>query len=965
MASTLTPAMPNVVTTPSSEIAKRSDAHSHRRRFIGPLPEELISQVINVVETHPKRKGWFSSHQEPVQVESDSDSDSEHSEQGIRDAIREHAHEFFLGHGGRTEDWHEGTERHVREEMWRLWRESQWGKLRAQRREAAKSANVKHWVGSSFDVGVFLGVDLLGGASSISAPPSTVHTQAQPITPSTAAGESFFTAMSEPESSALPSGHLPTSAPEITHLGTSTAHPYEELHSSTSNSSPAVDHAPSPAQSDTALVSSPPTMQNVPKFNATHSDNAATTKLPDKGKRKTVHYDIPDDDDEVDDVPPLPPAEVLQRTGDEVQGTSAGAAQQATRENEVKWGDVIMRDRMLVRVSHTALDSVSSTFDENQNRVTPHINNQKWNEYIVAWRKDRLELYRDHATPGKEMITGHKHLAFMIPLDFRTRLSLYSFVDLTFCITCPAKPLRARSKRRWLLGAASGTSIFIFKVKSRTRGMDWTWHLWRHLGGQLPPFLEIKAPFLDTRFKIDVPFYNSGNITKVYSTFTRANIISLCEAGLRDVPAYKALIEENMDKGIEFELAWRIDTFLDWIWVDEDVEGKMREWDVLVGLALKQANKLSHLELRVHRHRPTRVHLKDGTRLDEPPSIEGYLDRIRPNTQSRQPLYFATHDGWLFAMPPMHAQPPMPPGAPTTSDVNTSNPFETSPGLSLQEAEVRRGRRQIMRATGMTDLRSIVMVRRAFQLIPPTTQALSSESQGDSFGGDHRHTDGGETYKMDPEDTAEFWESPERTEMDDRDPGGSEVLAKSTEKGTLRMRRSFELVLSTGRVIRYEATTACLSFRTSRPVPSYGRSSLHHKKHIVVNLLDAYVVSGFFAAQHLPIGQYHPDNPPLARRYRDGLESDENEEDTLFMIWYRKNVPDEETAQLTSASTRKQKAQDVPPLKAKRKLGVFRTRSKLERDAWVWAINVEIDKAVRRMKEREERVRQAGELMKT
>lgn len=88
-------------------------------------------------------------------------------------------------------------------------------------------------------------------------------------------------------------------------------------------------------------------------------------------------------------------------------------------------------------------------------------------------------MYVLQITPGKEWLTGHKHLSYMIPLESNTtRLSLYSFVDLTFCITCPAKPIRARTKRRWLLGAASGTAIFVFKVKSRTRAVDWTWHLW-------------------------------------------------------------------------------------------------------------------------------------------------------------------------------------------------------------------------------------------------------------------------------------------------------------------------------------------------------------------------------------------------------------------------------------------------------------------------------------------------------
>lgn len=54
----------------------------------------------------------------------------------------------------------------------------------------------------------------------------------------------------------------------------------------------------------------------------------------------------------------------------------------------------------------------------------------------------------------------------------------------------------------------------------------------------------------------------------------------------------------------------------------------------------------------------------------------------------------------------------------------------------------------------------------------------------------------------------------------------------------------------------------------------------------------------------------------------------------------------------------------VPPLSAKRKIAVYRTRSKLERDAWVWAIKSEIEKAVRGTKEREALVRSAGGLLK-
>ena len=52
---------------------------------------------------------------------------------------------------------------------------------------------------------------------------------------------------------------------------------------------------------------------------------------------------------------------------------------------------------MLVRVSYTE-DAVPPTFDEWQNRTTRHLENEGWREYIVAWRKNRLELYKDHVS---------------------------------------------------------------------------------------------------------------------------------------------------------------------------------------------------------------------------------------------------------------------------------------------------------------------------------------------------------------------------------------------------------------------------------------------------------------------------------------------------------------------------------------------------------------------------------------
>lgn len=135
---------------------------------------------------------------------------------------------------------------------------------------------------------------------------------------------------------------------------------------------------------------------------------------------------------------------------------------------------------MLVRASYSRSENLGNCFDEKQNRTTSHLRYEDWSEVMTVWRKDRLELYEDYSMPFKERITGHKHLAFIIPLKTRTRLSLYSFVDLTFCITCPPCPASdsSNSARSFFHRSKEGTNIFVFKLKSRSRAQDWMWSLW-------------------------------------------------------------------------------------------------------------------------------------------------------------------------------------------------------------------------------------------------------------------------------------------------------------------------------------------------------------------------------------------------------------------------------------------------------------------------------------------------------
>lgn len=162
----------------------------------------------------------------------------------------------------------------------------------------------------------------------------------------------------------------------------------------------------------------------------------------------------------------------------------------------------------------------------------------------------------------------------------------------------------------------------------------------------------------------------------------------------------------------------------------------------------------------------------------------------------------------------------------------------------------------------------------------------------------------------------------------------------STPLITARCCRHVQLILLSGHLVEFRITS----------------NSLYHRRKKTIHLLDAYVCSGYLAAQHLPEGQYNPDSPPLPRRYQDGLESDDRDEDTLFMIWWYHDSSKSRSAENSTA---------IPPLSVERDVAVFRTRSKMERDTWVWAIKSEVEKAVRATKDRESRIRQAGELLRT
>ena len=51
---------------------------------------------------------------------------------------------------------------------------------------------------------------------------------------------------------------------------------------------------------------------------------------------------------------------------------------------------------MLARVFHCSHTNVSTIFDEKECRVTRGMLSRDWAEFMVIWRKNRVELYEDY-----------------------------------------------------------------------------------------------------------------------------------------------------------------------------------------------------------------------------------------------------------------------------------------------------------------------------------------------------------------------------------------------------------------------------------------------------------------------------------------------------------------------------------------------------------------------------------------
>ena len=108
------------------------------------------------------------------------------------------------------------------------------------------------------------------------------------------------------------------------------------------------------------------------------------------------------------------------------------------------------------------------------------------------------------------------------------------------------------------------------------------------MDGSMPKTMDIHNPGLSTKVTIDITKPEDTKNGGLYCLFKRENVIDLCMKSLRNIPNWKFLVEKEIKEGKSLQLAWRVDTNLDWVWLDTDVLGETRDSAVLCGLAFKQ-----------------------------------------------------------------------------------------------------------------------------------------------------------------------------------------------------------------------------------------------------------------------------------------------------------------------------------------------------------------------------------------
>lgn len=597
--------------------------------------------------------------------------------------------------------------------------------------------------------------------------------------------------------------------------------------------------------------------------------------------------------------------------------------------------------------------------------------------------------------PLKERFYGSKRLAFVIPLEPRTTsLSPFSVEDQTFslCLNSDtfAAELRAAQTSRsakklylrlkdskqyqWIRKDRQDTLVFVFVGREKSRMQDWYWEMSRELDWELPSTVDVRSPDLATIVKIPVPseeFLGSGSAIRAMS---RARVLDQARSAIEQLPELPDLISQVRDKvghDLQLHLAWNVAGRLDWITPDEDksVGNKSRPWNVVVGYAFALPRVPVHLEIRPARHRASDVRLEDGLHLEEPRGIEGYLHRVRQKSGVKELIYVSTYGGNVFSCYANRAKAPL---APLASKLEANEVHRNIYDVYLQDQQAR-GVANLEASLGVLDMRDIQEIRsdasETFEVVCREGLKIKLVAETEEAASE---------WVERLRDHARYWPTKQRIDARQHADQAADSLAAAADVSAIARPDLWNWccidgcspMAHAGRL--YLKDTSTKQFRPFYTVLcgsalvlfSIDRSPFHRRRQ-QYSLLDAYIYSGFLAEAELTSVLHEDFWLGEARVYQDGLQCADDVQDCTFVLWLRR-VETKRRRLKRIAGTRQAIADadkhysPVPLGRAPAKTLIFRARSKLERDQWIWAIKQDMENQGRVHTERAKRIREDG-----
>ncbi|CAG8553080.1 7854_t:CDS:2 [Cetraspora pellucida] len=637
-------------------------------------------------------------------------------------------------------------------------------------------------------------------------------------------------------------------------------------------------------------------------------------------------------------------------------------------------GIVLKEDRVLIRIERVYHSGAPRIYNYSTSKkyLTYSIG---WREYNVKLTSDKVEFYKSKASLTlsflfqdfcKNLLQSNYILTSLIlqgklvdKLSFSssTRLCLYSSVDYTIALSDPCD---------------YGMKVFIFRPKTYALSIEWYRALYNLLRPPsikpVPPICDVVVPDLNVR--VQIPLEDRMQAFKI----TAEEITKTVLDELSGINEWEDVLNEWL-KNSDIRLCWKSYDRIEWIvWEKNDNEKDRNDL-----LACPQFIEGTHqLQLRCTQHYPTSVTLPDETKLQEPPPVEGYLIRDEKLNKKR-PLIYAV--------------------APHVQGQEHSAAFI--------KADIKRRAKQILNAYGFINLIDIVEVK---PLINDNNEGTCENENFEDISKEHKSEGKGCPFELVMSNgmtiileayskitmkewvkclnaLVKYWKARladdikirismlKSNQFNDYDDNGVHIgddfhghwdsfrSYTSTTiwhwcilngcRGIMKSGLLYQKARFYGTFINYYhiLTRGYLIFYQLQSWSIVGRKNRrsYHRQKGIINLLDCYIYSGHLTDHDLPHSStsHKLGNEVLylPRIYSDGMCCFDDDDECTFVVWQgnKHHV-------IKRHGTIGLELQKKTTLDSSGKAWIFRARNRIEREEWVWALNVEIERCLMEQK---------------